>query len=462
MIRTFTAYVPARTLLLGASEAFLVGLAFVAAIVLRFGGDADLVLGYEHGLIKIGLVIAVFFLCMWHLDLYDGQFLCSRFEILPRLLQVVGIMSILLAFVYYTYPQAQLGRSVLVIGAILVVLLVFSWRQMFFSLLRQFNCVQRAIVFGTGTFAIALGREAKRRPELGIDLLGYVDCHNQSSEVDGLPCFGTSPSLPEIVRGNRVSRVIVALEDRRGKLPIEELLRLKSQGVVVEKGDDFYESITGKVALDSLRPSSLLFVSGYHLSGLQVAVRRVVSFLFALVGLAIASPLMLVAWIGVWLDTGRPVIFRQSRLGKDGKVFTIYKFRTMRNDPNRDDDHKPAQKGDSRVTRVGRWLRRTRIDEIPQLYNILRGDMSFVGPRPFVPSQEAELLRVIPFYNRRLDVKPGATGWAQVNRGYCASLDDNVEKLAYDLFYIKHMSVGFDLLIILRTFKILLLGRGAQ
>jgi len=340
--------------------------------------------------------------------------------------------------------------------------LVFSWRQMFFSLLRQFNCVQRAIVFGTGTFAIALGREAKRRPELGIDLLGYVDCHNQSSEVDGLPCFGTSTSLPEIVRGNRVSRVIVALEDRRGKLPIEELLRLKSQGVVVEKGDDFYESITGKVALDSLRPSSLLFVSGYHLSGLQVAVRRVVSFLFALVGLAIASPLMLVAGIGVWLDTGRPVIFRQSRLGKDGKVFTIYKFRTMRNDPNRDDDHKPAQKGDSRVTRVGRWLRRTRIDEIPQLYNILRGDMSFVGPRPFVPSQEAELLRVIPFYNRRLDVKPGATGWAQVNRGYCASLDDNIEKLAYDLFYIKHMSVGFDLLIILRTFKILLLGRGAQ
>jgi len=310
MIRTFTAYVPARTLLLGASEAFLVGLAFVAAIILRFGGDADLVLGYEHGLIKIGLVIAVFFLCMWHLDLYDGQFLCSRFEILPRLLQVVGIMSILLAFVYYTYPQAQLGRSVLVIGAILVVLLVFSWRQMFFSLLRQFNCVQRAIVFGTGSFAIALGREAKRRPELGIQLLGYVDCHNQSSEVDGLPCFGTSPSLPEIVRGNRVSRVIVALEDRRGKLPIEELLRLKSQGVVVEKGDDFYESITGKVALDSLRPSSLLFVSGYHLSGLQVAVRRVVSFLFALVGLAIASPLMLVAGIGVWLDTGRPVIFR--------------------------------------------------------------------------------------------------------------------------------------------------------
>jgi len=134
----------------------------------------------------------------------------------------------------------------------------------------------------------------------------------------------------------------------------------------------------------------------------------------------------------------------------------------MRNDPNRDDGHKPAQKGDSRVTRVGRWLRRTRIDEIPQLYNILRGDMSFVGPRPFVPSQEAELLRLIPFYNRRLDVKPGATGWAQVNRGYCASLDDNVEKLAYDLFYIKHMSVGFDLLIILRTFKILLLGRGAQ
>jgi sugar transferase (PEP-CTERM system associated) len=463
MVRAFNTYVPARMLLLGVTEALLVWAAFLVAVLLRFGSDADLVLGYEHGLVKIALVVGVFFFCMWYLDLYDGQFVSNTFQVLPRLLQVVGTMSILLAFVYYTYPQAQLGRRVLLVGVFLVVILVLSWRQMFFPLLRQLKLVQRAIVFGTGPFAVALSKEATKRPELGIEFVGYVaEAFDHASQVDGLPCLGGPGLLPEVVRQNRISRVIVAMEDRRGRLPLDELLKLKCQGVLVEDGIDFYEAITGKVPLDSLKLSWLLFSPGFQPSRLQLFFKGVFSFCFAAVGLVLSLPLMLFTAFAIRLDSPGPIILRQGRVGKDGDTFTIYKFRTMRHNVDPDGKHDPAQRWDARITRVGRWLRRARLDELPQLYNIVRGDMYFVGPRPFVPSQEAEFVEQIPFYRHRWAVKPGATGWAQVNRGYCASIDDNIEKLAYDLFYIKNMSFGLDLIILLQTCKILLLGRGSR
>jgi sugar transferase (PEP-CTERM system associated) len=462
MVRALNGYFPIRMLLLGVTEALLVAVAFVAAVLLRFGSDADLVLRYEHGLIKIALVIAVFFLCMWHLDLYDSQFLSSQFKVVPRLLQVAGAMSILLAFVYYTYPQAQLGRSVLVIGVALVLVLVLSCRHIFFSVLRKFDWVQRTIVFGTGAFAIELSKEARRRPELGIEFVGCVDAFDHPSPNSDVSCLTGASSLSELVQDNRISRVIVALDERRGRLPLEELLGLKCQGVLVEDGSDFYEAVTGKVPLDSLKLSWLLFSSGFYPSRIRLLLKRVFSICFATIGLILAIPIALLAALAISLDSPGPVIFRQLRVGKDGKQFTIYKFRTMRANADRDRDHKPAEKGDSRVTRVGRWLRLTRVDELPQLYNIFLGDMDVVGPRPFVPSQEADFVNQIPFYRHRWAVKPGATGWAQINRAYCSSLEDNIEKLSYDLFYIKNMSLGLDLIILVQTLKILVLGRGAQ
>jgi sugar transferase (PEP-CTERM system associated) len=462
MIRALAAYLPTRMLLLGATEALLVGLAFTGAILFRFGHDADLVLRYEHGLIKIALVIAVFFLSMWYLDLYDGQFLSRHFQLLPRLLQVAGVMVILLAFVYYAYPGAQIGRSVLLVGMFLALILLVSWRQMFFTFIRQLNLVQRVLVFGTGPFAVALSKEASTRPELGVDFVGCIDDLEPRYPTKTLPYMGKPTLLREVVRNNRVSRVIVALEDRRGRLPLEQLLQLKCEGIVVEEGFDFYESVTGKVPLDSLRMSWLVFSQGFRPSRVQLCTRRAISFCVAVVGLTCSLPLMLIAALAVRIDSEGPIIFPQHRVGKDGTIFTIYKFRTMRLDLDLDGGSRPAQKVDSRVTRVGRWLRRTRIDELPQLYNVVRGDMDLVGPRPFVPPQEAEFVKKIPFYRHRWAVKPGATGWAQVNRGYCATFEDNVEKLAYDLFYIKHMSVGLDLIILLQTIKIILLGRGGQ
>jgi sugar transferase (PEP-CTERM system associated) len=461
MIRLFHAYFPARTLFLGASEAFLFCVVFAAATVLRSSSDSDLVLVDEHGLAKIALVAATFLACMYYRDLYDTNVLRNRHEILTRLLQVMGLVTVLMALVYYAYPEAQLGRGVFLLGVVLVLPFLLFWRQLFFWLIRCLNLAQRTVIVGGSSLAVALADEVRQRPELGLDLLGYADVCSDSAVMSGVPYVGALDVLPEFVCRQQVSRLIIAMADRRGKLPLEQLLSLKAKGAVVQDGTELYETITGKVPIDSLRPGWLLFSSGFHVSRTLLLYKRCFSSVLSLLGLVLSLPLMMLIAVAIWLDSGGPVILRQPRVGRDGQIFTLYKFRTMRNGADADGKHKPAQQMDGRFTWVGRWLRRTRLDELPQLFNILRGDMYFVGPRPFVPDQEEDLAKQIPFYRQRWIVKPGATGWAQVNRGYCASVQDNIEKLAYDLFYIKNMSIGLDLLILFRTLKNLLLTRGA-
>ncbi len=249
--------------------------------------------------------------------------------------------------------------------------------------------------------------------------------------------------------------------DRRGKLQVDKLLKLKTSGVYIQDGPEYYESITGKIPLDSLRLSWLLFSPGFHVRAALRLYKRLFSLILGGLAILLTSPLMLLAAIAIRLDSKGPAIFRQERVGEHGKLFTVFKFRSM----YAGSDKKkltPVEDGDPRVTRVGKWLRRTRVDELPQLFNIVKGDMAFVGPRPFVPEQEEDCAAKIPFYEQRWLVKPGATGWAQINRGYNATLEDNREKLAYDLFYIKNVSFGLDLFIMFSTIKILLLGRGGR
>jgi lipopolysaccharide/colanic/teichoic acid biosynthesis glycosyltransferase len=247
--------------------------------------------------------------------------------------------------------------------------------------------------------------------------------------------------------------------DRRGKLPLEALLELKSRGVKIQDGAELYEAVTGKIPVSSVRLGWLLFSPGFRVSAPLRLYKRTLSAFFSAVGLVLALPLMILIALAIRWSSEGPIIFRQPRIGQDGKVFTLYKFRTMVAGA---DEQRPAEANDSRFTRIGKLLRRTRVDELPQFWNILRGDMNFIGPRPFVPNQEYECLRRIPHYRQRWVIRPGATGWAQVNHGYCVSIEDNLEKLGYDLFYIKNISIGLDLLILFKTTKILLLGRGAQ
>jgi len=462
VIRLFHVYLPARTFALGVSEALLVALTFVVATIVRFGGDTELILGYEHGLAKIALVAVFFMLTLYYFDFYDSLVLNNRREILTRLVQVLGTTTVALAIVYYAFPEVRLGRGIFLLGILLLLFFLPTWRELFFWLARSLRLAHRAVIVGSGRLATALVEEVGARPEVGLQLVGYVDVASDSTSMNGLRYLGDLESLPALARRERLDRIIVALGDRRGKLPYEPLLLLKTHGVQVHEGIEVFERISGKIHLASLHLGWLLFSPGFGFSRLQRLFKRVVSFLGSLVGLALSLPLMGLIALAIKLDSPGPVIFQQERLGKDRKTFTVYKFRSMMVGADADGQPRPAIENDPRFTRVGRWLRRTRLDELPQLFNMLKGEMDFVGPRPFPPNLEEEFARQIPFYSQRWSVKPGVTGWAQVQRGYCATLEENAEKLSYDLFYIKNMSPGLDLFILFKTAKILLLGRGAR
>jgi sugar transferase (PEP-CTERM system associated) len=461
VIRIFNAYFPSRTLLLAFSEACVVVFAFTVSCVVLMGRDADIFLNYDGGFANIALITVVFVLCMYYGDLYDSLILSNRREVIIRLIQVCGVGTLVMAVVYSAYPKARLGAKNFELGLVLVMFLVWFWRELFLWMFRSKHLLERAVLLGDGPLARKLAQEIITRPDLGLQLVGYVSASTAQAQGN-LPHLGTPDQLSEVVRTREVRRVLVAMSDQRGKLPMDELLAIKSQYARVQDGAEIYEKLTGKLPLESLRMSWLLFSSGLQSSRWATAWKTVLSFTISLVLLILFLPIMLLVALAIRLDSPGPAVFLQKRVGKGGKHFTLYKFRSMYHAIDECKINPPAEEDDPRITRLGRFLRKSRLDELPQLYNILRGDMHFVGPRPFVPDQEQELVKAIPLYNQRWNVKPGATGWAQINRGYCATLADNVEKLAYDLFYIKNRSLSLDLLIMFKTMKILLLGRGGR
>ena len=457
-------YFPLRTLCLVGSEVALVVLAFIGAMIVQFGvSDATRILTYEQGFFKLGIISAMFVVYLYYFDLYDNVVLNNRRELLGRMVQVIGTVSLTLALLYSLNPALLLAHGISLMGILLGGGALIGARGLFLLLNNSTHFVERSLVLGDGPLAHVVAREIKHRPELGIRIVGAfgaADSRNQGPISILRDCLA---DLPQIVELQHIKRIILTPSDRRGKLPLELLLQLKKRGIRIDDGAEFYESVTGKVPLEVLTLSSLLFSRAFRLSRLLLIYKRTFSILGAFLALLICAPLMAVVAIAIRLDSSGPAIFRQKRVGKDAKTFVLYKFRSMYSGGSeQDQNERPAIEGDDRFTRIGRWLRRTRIDELPQLYNILRGEMYFVGPRPFVRAHEDELAAKIPFYSQRWAVRPGATGWAQVNRGYCATVDDNAEKLAYDLFYIKNMSIGLDLFILFKTIKIMLLGRGSR
>ncbi|MFZ0463697.1 MAG: sugar transferase [Candidatus Acidiferrales bacterium] len=464
MIRFFHTYFPARTLLLGISETLLITAAFVGATFARLGmNDASVMLNYNQGFMKILVVAIVFILCMYYFDLYDSFILSNRREVLTRLVQVLGTVCILLALLYFVFPPLQLGRGIFSIGLIFVALLLFAWRRLFLVVNTMPQFAERALILGDGPLAKPLIEEIEARKELGIRVVGQMrQIENGDPRYASFSNEEQFELLARQVDSYRAGRIIIAMGERRGRMPVEALLQLKGRGVQIQDGADVYEAITGKVPIGSLRLSWLLFSPSFRVSKPLLLYKRAFSCLISLLCLIVGAPLMILVAIAIRLDSKGPIIFKQKRVGEGGKLFTLYKFRTMIDGADQDDNFRPAEKSDERFTRVGRLLRRTRIDELPQVFNILKGDMYFIGPRPFVQNQEMECVEKIPYYRQRWSVKPGATGWAQINRGYCATIEDNTEKLEYDLFYIKNISIGLDLLIMFRTLKILLLSRGSR
>jgi sugar transferase (PEP-CTERM system associated) len=457
LIRLFNVYYPIRTLVLFGGEALLVLTSFLIAAVWQHPYDSYVVLNYEGGYVKIIAATAAVLIFSHLFDLYEPARLNARGELYFRLLLVPGLLALAIAALGYVFPNVLLGNNSVVLGLLFVTLALFGWRLMYAWLMQTPYLRERVYVLGMGERSQRLVNGLRTRAELGVEVIGW------SGNVEGaMTREAIASHLMELIRMQRVHRVIVAMSDRRGTLPVMEMLQLRLNGIKIEEATSWLEKISGRIEVDNLYPSWLIFADGFRFSAGFLLLRRIIAILASAVILLVVLPVIPLVILAIKLDSRGPILYRQRRVGLGGKVFYCYKFRTMRQDAEADTGATWALDDDPRITKVGKFLRTARLDEIPQLWCVLKGDMSFVGPRPERPEFVEMLAREIPFYEVRNAVRPGITGWAQVRYKYGNTVEDSKEKLQYDLYYIKNMSLGLDLMIMFQTIKIVLLGRGAQ
>lgn len=453
-----------RTLLLIIAEALLIFLAMVSAAYLRLGwSDAYFELSERSGFLKAA-VVTLFCLAAFYLyDLYDFVVMHDRRELVLRLVQALGLAWVALAITMYLLPQLVIGRGVSLIALPLALLLMVGWRVAAHWLLGHPDVGERVLIVGSGASAIEVAREVLERRDAGFRVVGFVDSRPElvGQSLLNPRVIGLTDDLLEITRRESVNRIVVALGERRGQFPVRQLLDLSLSGdVVIEECASFYERLTGRVSLDMMRPSWLIFSSRARQARLSAILRTLFHRGAALLGAVLSLPVALVTALLIKLDSPGPVLYSQERVGKNGRPFRVYKFRSMRTDAERDGPVWASKAGDARTTRVGRVIRKIRVDEIPQFWNILRGDMNFVGPRPERPHFVKQLAEEIPFYEQRHLIPPGLTGWAQIKYPYGASIEDARQKLQYDLYYIKNQSLVLDAVILFETVKTILFGRG--
>jgi sugar transferase (PEP-CTERM system associated) len=457
VIRLFHVYYPIRTLILLLGEALIVWTSFLLAAWVTLREDSYLVLNYEGGWIKLFIFTGVVLLCSHWFDLYDTARLNTKGELYFRLLMVPGLLAFLMAAISYVRPNYLLGGSSSALGLLILTVALVGWRIGFSWLVQLPILVERVYVLGTGERAQRLVQGLRQNPETGVEVASWT------GKLEGaVTRESVGAHLMDVVHRQKVHRVIVAMPDRRGTIPMQELLKLRMQGIKIEEATSWLEKMSGKIEVENLYPSWLIFGDGFRRSTIFIAVRRVLSTFISLIGLVLTLPLLPCIMLAIRLDSEGPVFYTQTRVGKAGKLFKVVKFRTMRQDAEAANGPQWAGTNDPRVTRVGKFLRTTRLDEIPQMWCVLKGDMAFVGPRPERPEFIALLSQEIPFYGVRHMVRPGVTGWAQIKYKYGSTIEDAREKLQYDLFYIKNASIGLDLLIMFQTIKTVLLRRGAQ
>lgn len=457
MIRLFNVYYPVRTLILLAGEALIVWTSFLLGTVLQFREDSYLVLNYEYGYYKILLATVIVLVFSHWFDLYEPSAVNAKWDQVFRLLLVLGLVALALAAMGYLFPRFLPGHNSALVGLMILTVALFGWRAAYAWLSQQPYLRERVYVLGTGERAQRLVQGLRARTELGIEVAGWT------GSVEGaLTREAVAADLKEVVEHRDVHRVIVAMPDRRGTIPIHELLQLRLEGAKIEEATTWLEKMSGRIEVEQLYPSWLVFAEGFRFSTGFMMLRRVVSLMASAVLLLVVLPLIPFVMLAIKLDSKGPVLYRQKRVGRAGVTFYCFKFRTMRQDAEADTGPTWAGDDDPRITRVGHFLRSSRLDEIPQLWNVVKGDMAFVGPRPERPEFVDWLTKEIPYYPVRHVVRPGITGWAQVKYKYGNTIDDAKEKLQYDLYYIKNASIGLDVLIMFQTVKIVLLGRGAQ
>lgn len=466
MFRLFKLPLPRINLLFFLMEAVGLFGAVCLAAAIRFTFDPTDLDQYLHrGLfLKAALVTVAYLMLLHYHDLMYHVTQLRRRGMERKLLQAMGVSALVLFALYYWFPILSLGRGIFFMMIPLILVVSASLRAVYLRLTAKPIFGEKVLILGSEGLARRVGLEIMKRTDLGFRITGFIDEDpaNVGKPVINPKVIGSYKDVSNIIQAEKIRTIIVALPDQRGKLPMEALLQCKLQGVKVLYGISFYEWMTGKIAVEELKPSWLIFSDGFHREQGILFAKRCLDLSLAFLGLLLTLPLfLLTAWL-IKLDSPGSIFYKQVRIGEKGKVFTLLKFRSMRSDAEETTGPIWAKEHDVRVTRVGRFLRKMRIDELPQLWNVLKGEMSFVGPRPERPSFVKELEKTIPYYSLRLTVKPGITGWAQIRYSYGSTVEDALEKLQYDLYYIKNMSILFDLLIILQTIKIVLRGRGAR
>lgn len=464
MIRIFKVHYPVRTVVLLAGEALIIGASFILGSLWSAGVLSNPEVGWlqfrnvlfiEGGYVRI-LGLTGIMLLLWHgFDLYDSALIAVSEWQKSWMLMVLGTMLLGFLAIGQFSPSIFPGSGSFALGIVVLILPLFGWRVAYSWIVRLPHFRERVYILGTGDRAERLLDGLRRRP--GIEVAGWT------GDVAGEPTKEMVAShVAGVVREKRVHRVIVAMPNRRGTLPVYELLDLRLDGVKVEEATSWLERINGRIEVEELYPSWLIFADGFRSSSFFQATRLILNFIAAFFGLSLFLPLWPFIVLAIKLDSPGPVLYHQKRVGRGGTHFYCYKFRTMRRDAEADTGATWAADDDPRITRVGRFLRASRLDEIPQLWCVFKGDMNFVGPRPERPEFVEWLSKEIPYYGVRHTVRPGITGWAQVQYKYGNTLEHAREKLQYDLFYIKNASIGLDLWIMFQTIKIVMLGRGAR
>jgi sugar transferase (PEP-CTERM system associated) len=441
-----------KTVLLVAVEAGIILTVVLLSLYLRFPQRYSHVLFGQRGIYKVVFTTIICQLIFYLFDLYDISKPRLRRELLTNLFQAAGVTILALGLVVLMRPTLLLALA-----------LMICWRLGIHWVMRHPKFGERVLIVGADSLAVEVAREAMSRRDLGYKVVGFIaeDPKLIGETLLNPKALGLVGDLSRIVEEQNIDRVVVALQDRRGHMPVDQLLKIRLEGrAAIEEGTALYERLTGKISVEMLRPSWIIFSGGAKRSAVWNVIRRAFNFMLALLATLLSLPVAIVTAIAIKLESTGPTFYIQERVGKNGRVFKIIKFRSMLQDAEKDGQPQWAQRRDPRITRVGAFIRKTRIDEIPQFINILRGEMSFVGPRAERPFFVDQLSEEIQFYSQRHLVEPGLTGWAQVNYGYSSSVEDAIQKLQYDLYYIKNVSLLFDIWIIFKTIRIVLFGYG--
>ncbi|HTA72120.1 MAG TPA: sugar transferase [Bryobacteraceae bacterium] len=463
MIRLFRVFIPTSVVALLVSEIILTYTCYVAATFLMMDVAPEVFLIDDNGWLRIAIVVGCLMFGIYFHDLYTQFRIRSRILLFQQVIVVVGVTFLTQALlVYLRLQDLILPTWVMITGSGLTLVLLPVWRIIFSTVVMKAMGSERVLFLGTSSVSQEIVQYLMEHPETGLTAIGFVDNLDSGAEIAGAKLLGRIPDLATIVGQFRPDRIVVGMTERRERLPVNQLLELRLSGIHIEDALTTYESTFGRISTRELRPSQLIFSAELGPNPNRVLLQSVYSMTIAFVAAVVTLPIMALVAIAVKLSSSGPALYRQRRVGKNDVPFMLYKFRSMYANAEAQSGAVWAKKDDPRITPVGRWLRRLRLDELPQLFNVLKGDMSVVGPRPERPEFVAELERRIPYYRQRNCIKPGITGWAQINHKYGDTIEDTIIKLEYDLYYIKNLAPALDAFIMFHTAKVMLLSRGSQ